>query len=451
MNIQTDGREWLLSISPDSLEEDIQLCSGQMRASGVLFEDSREVPFLPLPYVYSAEKHNELTKAFELLTRIVNRLPALYAAEKAVRDYHAFPRALHEIMSPPPYQPAVYYCRYDFTFDAEGNPKIYEVNTAGPAGVVFTHFQRLAFGMTKASRELSRLLPERQKDPFYSPRFFAKELIANASRFLGRRPEGIGLINSRYNTLNNELSLLEKDFREEGVPVVRGHVEDLSYRPDGTPMLHGRPFDAAYHKFYPRFDPEFEVPFSRTRAEVAPYMSALSSGKLFGVNSLTSFYGMESKGWLAFMSDPDNAQFFSEAENGLIRKMVPYTRYLRRLSGAELRRISADKDNFILKKCIETRGTGIFTGRDMPQEEWDVKLEQAASSGEYVVQQFEAPEMFEYQGTTPFRQGSTVYINHACYVIQETARGLITRISSRSVTNVGSGGMILPTVVADPS
>jgi|GEM_PF-7059165 len=450
MSIKTDGREWFHSISPDSLEEDLRLCSGQMQASGVLFEDSREVPFLPLPYVYSSEKHNELAKSFELLTRIVNRLPDLYTAEKAVRDYHALPQSLHGIMPPPPYRPAVYYCRYDFTFDAKGAPRIYEINTAGPAGVVFTHFQRLAFGMTKASRELSKILPVRHEDPFYSPRFFAKELIANASRFFGRRPEGIGLINSKYNTLNNELSLLEKDFREEKIPVVRGHVEDLSYRPDGTPMLHGIPFDAAYHKFYPRFNPEFEVPFSRTRAEVAPYIAALSSGKLFGVNSLTSFYGMESKGWLAFMSDPDNARFFSEAEKELIGKMVPYTRYLRRLSVAELEKISNNKDNFIIKKCIETRGTGIFTGKDMPQGEWDAKLKETFSSGEHVVQQFEPPEIFEYPGASPFRKGSTVYINHACYVIQETARGLITRISSKSVTNVGSGGMILPTVVSDP-
>ena len=126
-------------LSPDLLQEDIQMIKEYSMQNSLKFK-AKLLPITSVPYVISQAKHKAFVKIFHRLHAVIE-----IAIDRLLRS-----PSLFEKLSLPPqikslieiengYRPRVAFCRFDFTIDEKGYPKIYEINSDCPGGAIFSY------------------------------------------------------------------------------------------------------------------------------------------------------------------------------------------------------------------------------------------------------------------------------------------------------------------------
>jgi uncharacterized circularly permuted ATP-grasp superfamily protein len=413
--------------------------------------EAKAIPFDPRPVLMSSARYDAIAERFGRLFGLLERSIDLYVADPAVREFFDLaPRHDRLIRTAVSYQPRIQVCRYDFTLDPAGTPLIYEFNTHCPAAATYAvHYARLAAG-SRVQARLDALGLRRRQLPLEDSGSFAVAMRESAVAN-GRPVTGVGVLNSRYLTMNTELDSIVEQFDALGLPAVRGHVEDLSYR-DGQLWLAGQPVNLTYNKFDDSSGPDaFECAFSRTTEEVRAYLRAYSDGAVHAVNSFPAMYLTEQKSALAFLHSDLFAQHATEQERALIAEIVPYTVVIRRAGADLLDRLTEQRSRFVLKKSLDTRGRSMVVGRSVSDQDWRQALAQARAAlpGEdWVAQRLAAPlesNLNPLDGGEPVPVFSTL----ACFLFAGRPAGLIVRTSVEETTNVGRVGFMQPpTVIA---
>lgn len=405
---------------------------------GALFE-TRDIDLLPEPYIFSSDLVKQIESKFSILHGIVEKIYDLYVSSKEVKAFFNLSPVSEELIKLECHsRPLAYLCRYDFTLTQKGTPRIYELNAACPAAFVFSrHFYNAVSG-SPLFKFLQNTVPfEIQQFPNQKSRIFMRRLAEIAQKASGQalKQVNIGLINSRYNTLVNELTVMEKEGFEEGFTPVRSFVEDLTFK-DNQLWAQGIPLSVAFGKFHPRYDGDFELPFTKHRKEGEALLRAISNGMPF-VNSFASSSLIESKSVLAFLRSNLSDPIVTPSERDLINEIIPDTKLLSSLSREEMKECLSGKDKFVLKKSLDSRGSGVVIGCDTNSADWhaNMKMAHKARAGEYILQGYESPEVC-------ISGGRKLYTSHACFLLGGVTSGMFTRTAQSNITNVGSGGSV---------
>jgi uncharacterized circularly permuted ATP-grasp superfamily protein len=414
--------------------------------------EAKAIPFDPRPLLLSAPAYATIADRFERLFPLLERAIDLYLTEAEVRRFfNLAPRHDELIRIEAGYRPRIQVCRYDFTLTAAGIPLIYELNSHCPAAATYAvHFGELAAG-SRVQAQLDALGLRRGRVPLEQQNSFATA-IRTAATTAGRPVSGVGVLNSRYLTMNTELDSIVEQFQAIGLPAARGYVEDLSYR-NGQLWLAELPIDLTYNKFDDSSGPDaYECAFSRTTAEVADYLRAYRDGAVHAVNSFPSMYLTEQKSVLAFLHSELFARHADPAERELIAEIVPYTVVIRMADTGTLDRLAGQRERFVLKKSLDTRGRSIVIGRSATDQDWRRALAEArtAEAGEDWVAQRLAPPLESLLNPLDGSEPAPVYSTLACFLFAGRPAGLIVRTSVEETTNVGRVGFMQPpTLVAE--
>jgi hypothetical protein len=352
-----------------------------------------------------------------------------------------------------PYRPSIQYCRYDFTLDNRGAPRIYELNTECPAAAVFSEYFARMFQRSRCLAQLREHGLKPVPTPLEKPGAFAKAMLkaAEAAGYL-RAGRNVAVLNSRYLTMNNELDQIAQQFREQGCTAVRCHVEELTF--DGTQLRYGDlPIQLTYNKFDESYGPDaYECAFSRTTAEVQPYLDAYRFNAVFMVNPFPSMYVTEQKSALAFLWSPLLHKHLSQEDIALIEEIVPRTVLVRHLSRGELDAVAQQPRRYVLKRSLDTRGRSVLIGRGMTVETWQAHLshaiEASAAGDDWILQEL-APVEHCITRQVNENQSVEVYTSLACFLFQGQPAGLIVRTSTEETTNVARQGFIQPILVVE--
>ncbi|MBB2913587.1 putative circularly permuted ATP-grasp superfamily protein [Streptosporangium becharense] len=440
-------REFAGLVPGEAARDDSADHAAHLDAHGIRHE-SRPIPFEALPYVITTSAYARMGDRFRRLFEIVERVIDLYLAEPAVRDFFRLaPRHDELIRMGAHYRPRIQYCRYDFTLDAAGGPRIYELNTHSPAAATFVpHFALLL----RRSRTLARLREAGLRPvpvTLEEPGAFARAVLTAARRAGAlERGDNVAVLNSRHLTMTTELDHIAAQFREQGCTTVRCFVEDLRF--DGRSLHHdGVPVHVVYNKYDDSRGPEaFECAFSRTTAEVRAYLDAYRASAVFSVNSLPSMYLPEQKSTLAFLWSPLFREYAGREELELVRELVPRTRLVRHLDAGELAEAAAHRERYVLKRSLDTRGRSLLIGHCTPGDRWRAALAAARAEppgDDHVLQEFAAPER------SVTRDSATVHTSLACFLLTGEPAGLIVRTSAEETTNVGRRGFMQPPLLVE--
>lgn len=450
-NLLSESLEGLVSEQARRKDQIDQLSA--LDAYGIRHEQ-KPLPFECLPYVLKQSTFERISDRFQQLFGILERIIDLYLDDAKVRDFFRLqPRHDRLVRMSAAYRPHIQYCRYDFTLDATGTPRIYELNTHSPAAAVFSdYFSRLL--------ESSRCLDELRKHglrplptPLEKKGAFARAMLHAAKQAGYLRGDGhVAVLNSRYLTMNNELDQIAEQFRTESAPTVRCFVEDLQF--DGRQLLYqGTPIHLTYNKFDDSHGPDaYECAFSQSTAEVQPYLDAYRANAVFAINTFPSMYLPEQKSTLAFLWSPLLHKHLERADIALIEEVVPYTVLVRHLSADDRARVAAQPARYVLKRSLDTRGRSVLIGRGMTVERWQQHLAAAiadsAAGDDWVLQQLAPTEQFT---TRLLDDGEPVclFTSLACFLFQGQAAGLIVRTSTEETTNVARQGFIQPPLVVE--
>jgi len=448
VNLVDDGYAGLFD--PSEIRADTDDIACELAAAGIRHEQ-KPVPFDPRPLLIGESTYRQTAAAFEHLFPLLERGIDLFLQDGAVRRFFSFqPRHETLIRLGAHYTPRIQVCRYDFTLDQNGKPKIYELNTHCPAGAAFAvHFHRVT-ASSRIRARLEGLGVSQCSVELEEPNSFAAAMLASAERN-HRSVANVAVLNSRYLTMQNELDLIADQFRALGVNAVRGYVEDLRYL-GGRLVLGDLPIDLTYNKFDDSWGPDaYECAFSRTTGEVADYLEAYRSGAVLAVNSFPSMYLTEQKSMLAFLHSDLFAGHCTAQERKLIHDIVPETVIVRLASQAWLDEVARQRRDWVLKRSLDTRGRTLVIGRSVADAQWHQAMAAAAASepgDDWILQRLAPP--LHSRCDRADRQPEQVFTTLSCFLLTGRAAGLIVRSSTEEVTNVGRVGFCQAPIVVAP-
>lgn len=176
-------------------------------------------------------------------------------------------------------------------------------------------------------------------------------------------------------------------FDRLGFEPVVCHLGHFTYR-NGEVWYGDRRVDAVYRMFLPGEMPDEQ----RSYDLVNPLFDAVEAGKVHMFAPLDcELYG--NKGSLAMLSDERNRAAFTTAEQELIDRILPWTRFVRdekvTREGEEIDLLPyavANRESLVLKPTLLYGGVGVVPGWTVGQEEWAERVN-AAVGGPYVLQQ----------------------------------------------------------------
>lgn len=416
-----------------------------------LFHEDKPIPYQGLPYIMKDKTFARIGESFERLALLVERAINLYLHDATVRDFFRLQNRYDRLIRlGAAHRPRVQYCRYDFTLDDLGCPRVYELNTHSPAGTNFYPRFAQAFGASQIMEQLRQAGLQVVKTPLEKKGAFARAVIdaANSAK-LNRADHYAAILNSRYLTMNNELNLITEQFNAQGKQAIRCFVEDLRFDGD-TLYYEDKPIDITFNKFDDTHGTDaFECAFSRTHAEVQPYIDAIEAGKVFAVNTFPSMYLPENKSMLAFLWSPLLRQHISTEEYGLIREIIPYTRLLRHLTPNEIQHVVSNRRELVLKRSLDTRGRSVVIGRDVTDDEWKNWITSALKvqdDEDFVIQELTPVESCRAELYGQAKAGR-YFTSLAYFLIQGKAQGIMVRTSAEPTTNVAREGFVQPFLV----
>jgi len=137
--------------------EDRRVLENYLVRRKILFEE-KPLPVEVCPYLISEDIDVRLQITFEKFHNIIEKIIDLYLSQKDVRNFFKFSAAHDELISLQyAYHPRIHFCRFDFTFNKNNEPIIYETNAACPGGLLLMKLIYQGFQETQVFKKLRQL------------------------------------------------------------------------------------------------------------------------------------------------------------------------------------------------------------------------------------------------------------------------------------------------------
>lgn len=412
---------------------------------GARYDGSQAIPVALTPYLFAQHDYERFSDDAQRVVEAIEIVSHLYCEDACIRA--RFPE-LSElepyIRSTPHDRRRINLARFDYVIAQDGGMKMVESNADCPggmamAGIVHRAFRSSAF-YDQSMQELPQ--PSERADTFL-------QLMREISGV--ERPR-MGFIWSRVQPIMNDIQALhDLAAQTPGWPApFIGPVQDLRRDPESALLADGLAMDIAFTKIDTTMRDDGKIHWCAWRErldEAEPILEALATGRLRTVSGLPSMMVAESKRAIALLFEDDVRGHFSEAQRAAVDRSVARTTRLEAEPALRLwqpEEVVRDKDRFVLKTLIDTRGRGIHIGREHGAQEW-AKLVRHAREGRMVVQEYIPPLMQALEVEPGTRRDMSTVL--ALYLYAGRPTGIFGRASGHAVVNVGNGGVIRPALI----
>lgn len=443
MSVTQRLRDWIAA-SPDDFSAAQTAWTASLGDAGLHFE-GRPYPVSLRPLVLGSDEFERLEQACGQLLAVLEKVLDLYRAMPEVRRFFAaYQAAESATLAYPSYRPLIRVCRFDCVWFGGDDFKLLETNMACPGGVIQNGLATRLWHDARGTPLLTSQLRLLGQPLVVDQHTFVKELVAVA-RGMGVNEPSAAVVNLK-GCYTNEVDWMVAGLGDLGVPAQQCDARDLQLRDDG--LYAG---DRRVSLTYNKLDPLMLL----DEPEVRDYLQAIAQETVCAVNPLVAQLVGEDKSILAFLSDPQHAEFFTTEEIAVIERHVPWTRVLGRgrttvVGGAwaDLPTYVAEhRTSLVLKPSNLTRGEGVVIGAHTTAAGWHGAIE-AALRRQYIVQEYvplpsiEVP-LSDAPALIPMQHGLD------CYIFGGRLVGFQSRASVNPVVNVGQGGWLLPVLHAE--
>ncbi len=344
--------------------------------------------------------------------------------------------------------------RYDAVILADGGVRIMELNTGCPAGFLHSEdfsqvTQEAMHALKVSSGEVGQGLGLKAGHFGAIPAPALTESLL-AIETLAKIPQGlIGLVNDE-NNLQNELELIAQAFARQGRQAEIMNAADIRHENNQAVWKH-KPVSLLYNKIRistansPKhhWRPGFETRY-------AGFLNAIQTDSAVAVNNLAALTIAEDKGLLEVFRLSEFQSELTPAQQAFIQEHVLWTARLTDRSVDWhtktidlLPFVRANREKFVIKPANEGRGFGVVVGKYATDAEWEAAC-QIDSDLPCVVQDFAEPAQLPVLRTQKLQhvQALNHHLTLGLAMLQNTFRGVLSRISANPVTNVGREGIV---------
>lgn len=399
-----------------------------------LLQDSRPTcPFLR-PHFLSRTQYEEITHATNILAKAFERL-----ANAALDDHYLLSKLgltkeeerLARIETG--YTPLCVTSRLDCFMSDEGFMFL-EYNAESPAGIA---------DQMQLEKVLMRVPPVREflsQHKHWTPKPHVKllESLLAAYRESGKetKPQ-IGIIDWKGVSTESEFYILKDYFESKGFSTIIADPHDLDF--DGEHLYaNGFRIDIFYkrviiHEFLEKFD------------ETHPLIKAYQSQKICMANSFRVKLAHKKNGF-AILSDERYSYLFTQEQKELIRKHIPWTRYVEDTQttfGDQevdlLELLRGKRERFVLKPNDDYGGYGIFIGWETSQGDWENALNDALEK-DYVAQERVPIKKLRIPAFSDKIEMTEMLVDFNPFTFPDSTEGALIRLSTSSLVNITQGG-----------
>ena len=247
----------------------------------------------------------------------------------------------------------------------------------------------------------------------------------------------IGIIDWEGVPTSSEFRVLKDYFVSQGYPAVVADPHDLEFNGDRL-SVKGFRIDIVYkrviiHEFLSKFGLDH------------PLVHAYRQGRVCMANSFRSKLAHK-KSTFAILSDPAFEYLFDPIELEVIRKHIPWTRYVKPartvFHGSEFdleTLILNERERFVLKPNDDYGGHGVFLGWETDRDEWQQAFK-AALQTPYMVQERVVLEKTIIPAYSDRAYLDELFVDFNPFLFQNKVEGALIRLSATSLLNMTSGG-----------
>lgn len=436
--------------------EEIELVKNQsilnrmLGNENVLVDGKKLLPVSLSPQLMSYDRYKNLSGLCENILNAIEKILRLYIEHTEVQ--YLFPelakyRALSLIK--PDYPRWVHLARFDIVENPSGEFKLLETNCDCPGAIMFTPIVKNIYRNLDVYDSINAY--ELYTQPIDKTSFFVESLIDVYRQTRGSSNPDIAFLSSRYKPITSDMNLLEKIGLDLGLNCKHLAVQDLQVINNST-CFNKHQLDLCYQKFDAFIDSDDQAKpciYDQSPAEVSAYWQGLLNKQMLTFNSFPSSLVAENKRILALLLKQEFQSCFTREEKDAIDKLCPETFSLSSHSSESknrLEKIISHKDNYVIKRVIDTRGRGVWLGRELTDETWQ-KLVNSIVDKPYIVQEFIPHKPVSVYSAAEQPVKTAMFSNLALFMINGKSAGMLSRSSSELITNVGRSGCIRPVYI----
>jgi hypothetical protein len=388
---------------------------------------------LGLPAVLAPAYGSDLFRFVRSYHRAVETIVRAQRHDHEVRRVLALPRALRDDTETEctPDDDRIHLCRVDIIPDPDGGFKAIETNANCPAALMSSGVAGRRWREHLAGSGVDLPAPLDHERPNWMARWF----LDTAHAETGSHPDFVVLFREEGGR-RLELPGFLEELRNEGVDAIEADPRELSISGRGSPFLRGREVFHGYLKLGIR-------ELARMRPDLDAFMKVMRDRRLFVQNGVRGRLIGDNKLCLAVLSDPRFEYLFEPGDLETLRDHVPWSRNIALISPNELGEILAERERFVLKRALDTRGRGVVMGAEVSGlPEWTLRVETATREGWLVQKVCRSAEMLDELAEDGARRHDV-----SVGVVNGQPVGVLMRSSNELRVNVARSGCLHPTFV----
>ncbi len=417
-----------------------------LESAGLVFGGRRLTPYLRPDFVLESE-WERVTKICETIFGTLQKVKDASIESTELLDELGVTEIERELITTDPgFSQACPTARLD-SFLTKNSFSYVELNGESPAGIAFSD----------SAREIYRELPIMKKfteryevKGFEGRRRLLETLLECYQEYTGEKPETlptIAIVDLKDLPTVEEFNLCRDYFIENGCNSIVCSPDELQYT-DGRLRCGDIEIDLVYRRLLVR---EY-LPIIK---EFPALIDAYKDGAVCVANSYRGLI-LHKKAMFAVLTNKKFSHLFNEEELTAIKKHVPWTRNLRKetteyfdsqIDLLEFTKANAEK--LVLKPNDDYGGHGIYIGWTSTDAEWDLAIEHALATGDYLVQERveTSTSIFPYIDSDRNIQMIEQMVDLDPLIFNGSVGAAFTRLSTTALANVSSGGGMVPTFI----
>lgn len=434
----------LIERDPALLEESRAYLTSRLNEVRFVFGGRMLSPYLR-PHFVTRDQWRGITHTCETIWSAIEKVGRIAPANNLMLEQIGLTAAERELVAiDPGYEDVSVTSRLD-SFLTDESYAFVELNAECPAGIAYQDVAAEIFCELPLMQEFMRA---HRVTPMHCRQNLLDALLTIYARVRGvTEKPSIGIIDYKGLPTQREFELFKEFFEAKGYNTTIADPRDVEMA-DGK-LYHGDfKIDLVYRRV---LTTELLEKIDECRA----FVDAYRTGAAVFVNSFRTKY-VHKKMLFGVLTDERHQQYFSAAEQEVIRSSIPWTRKIEDArtthDGDEidlLEFVRAQRDTLVLKPNDDYGGHGIFIGWESDAGAWDDAIA-GALKGDYLVQErvTTSREVFPYVDENGVQMIEQLLDLDPLLFFGKVA-GAFTRLSSSSLANVTSGAGMVPTMIVD--
>lgn len=380
----------------------------------------------PIPITYqgmfvSPEDVEYFQEISGKIMEISRKVTQEYVDNPEYRKLFAYEKELEDlILTEPAYDMPVPICRYDIFYNGVGDFKFCEFNTDGSSAMNEDSVLGGLMLETEAFEEFGKNHEITQFELFES---WVKTSVKIYEENTGKTKPNVAIVDFTDKGTTMEFERFKASYQDLGYDCVIADPRNLSYK-NGVLYDGDFPIDLVYRR-------AVTVDLMEEYENISEFLQAYKDQAFMMLGSFRSQI-MHTKLIFKILLDKQTKGFLTDEENSFLENHIPYTADF--LTEEDFRRVSKNKDSYILKPHDGYASQGVFTGREHSQEDFDKILREILGKP-YIYQEYvdvDPVDFIEFDDKGNLSVSSFGFVL-GMFIYGEEFQGLYTRIGKEAL------------------